>query len=583
MAEVTYYSNTLWSEEPPPDRYWDDRLSLIDGELGTFASTSSSGDWEQTATNTCPGTDLGTITKVELRVYGYGDGDDRIDLTPIFGYDSGDEHETTPAAAPAWGSYVDITNDTNAPDWSLWSHIQDIDCIVKFTAVAKGNTMYCAKVEIRVTYDIPPDIDVGAEPINRASYHTSDFTYIGKDNPANVSGLLKIIKVWANANMTGLRVGTFYLTNATTLKCRDSATIGAVEAGAERTFTEDDEANPLAIVVQTGDYIGCYFASGNIERDTSGFAGIWRSLRGEYIDPGDETIYTLDAGDALSLIGYGDEVATVPPTVTVQAVTEAGRTTAEGHGTMTATGGENASKRGFCWNTTGNPTVADSKVEGTDSFGTGSFALWMTGLTPGEHYYVKAYAYNSAGYGYSDQVEFDTWEPPVSDIDVGADPIDRSTDFPGSFTIADKNNPANASGTLHTVQVYAKTNITALRVGTFYTTDGNTLKCRDSELVGDVVAGAWRTFTELSIAVVAGDYVGCYFASGAEDIEAGEVEFDGVWYVSGEYIDPNDETEYIFYAGSAISLYGYGDIAAPPGLENKSANMAAKMVAAGLI
>ncbi|MBA7583641.1 hypothetical protein ES708_25588 [subsurface metagenome] len=32
----------------------------------------------------------------------------------------------------------------------------------------------------------------------------------------------------------------------------------------------------------------------------------------------------------------------------------------------------------------------------------------MTGLTPEQHYYVKAYAYNSAGYGYGNQVEFDT-------------------------------------------------------------------------------------------------------------------------------------------------------------------------------
>ncbi|MBA7581276.1 hypothetical protein ES708_23178 [subsurface metagenome] len=32
----------------------------------------------------------------------------------------------------------------------------------------------------------------------------------------------------------------------------------------------------------------------------------------------------------------------------------------------------------------------------------------MTGLTPEEHYYVKAYAYNSAGYGYGGEVEFDT-------------------------------------------------------------------------------------------------------------------------------------------------------------------------------
>ncbi|GAI64687.1 unnamed protein product [marine sediment metagenome] len=78
---------------------------------------------------------------------------------------------------------------------------------------------------------------------------------------------------------------------------------------------------------------------------------------------------------------------------------------------MTDNGGENASKRGVCWNTTGNPTVADDKSEETDSFGVGAFTRPMTGLTPEQHYYVKAYAYNSAGYGYGGQVEFDT--PPA--------------------------------------------------------------------------------------------------------------------------------------------------------------------------
>jgi len=100
------------------------------------------------------------------------------------------------------------------------------------------------------------------------------------------------------------------------------------------------------------------------------------------------------------------EVEVIAPTVTTQAVTDIQPTTATGHGNITATGGENCTKRGVCWNTGGNPTVADSKSEETGSFGTGAFTRPMTGLTPGQHYYVKAYAYNSAGYGYGSQVEF---------------------------------------------------------------------------------------------------------------------------------------------------------------------------------
>ncbi|GAH54298.1 unnamed protein product, partial [marine sediment metagenome] len=96
------------------------------------------------------------------------------------------------------------------------------------------------------------------------------------------------------------------------------------------------------------------------------------------------------------------------PTVTTQAVSNIGTTTATGNGNITDIGGENCTKRGVCWNTTGNPTIADDKSEETDSFGTGAFTRPMTGLTPGQHYYVKAYAYNSEGYGYGGQVEFYT-------------------------------------------------------------------------------------------------------------------------------------------------------------------------------
>jgi len=96
-------------------------------------------------------------------------------------------------------------------------------------------------------------------------------------------------------------------------------------------------------------------------------------------------------------------------TVTTQAVSAIGETTATGNGNITDIGSENATKRGVCWNTTGNPTVANSKSEETGSFGTGAFSRPMTGLARGEKYYVKAYAYNSAGYGYGSEVNFYTY------------------------------------------------------------------------------------------------------------------------------------------------------------------------------
>jgi len=125
----------------------------------------------------------------------------------------------------------------------------------------------------------------------------------------------------------------------------------------------------------------------------------------------------------------------VAPTVTTQAVTDIQPTTATGNGNITDTGGENCSKRGVCWNTGGNPTVADSKSEETDSFGTGAFTRPMTGLTPGQHYYVKAYAYNSAGYGYGGQVEFTASQLLQPSAIASAEAFGALTVVPGAVSV----------------------------------------------------------------------------------------------------------------------------------------------------
>lgn len=97
------------------------------------------------------------------------------------------------------------------------------------------------------------------------------------------------------------------------------------------------------------------------------------------------------------------------PALTTQAVSDITGNTATGNATITDTGGEDADERGVCWNTTGNPTVANETSEETPGpYGTGAFDVPITGLDVGTLYYVRGYAHNSAGYGYADQVQFTT-------------------------------------------------------------------------------------------------------------------------------------------------------------------------------
>ena len=105
----------------------------------------------------------------------------------------------------------------------------------------------------------------------------------------------------------------------------------------------------------------------------------------------------------------------VAPTVTTQACTAVTGQTATGNGNITATGGANATRRGFCYKTgtSGDPTVSDSKVYDTGSFGTGAFSKSISGLSPGTGYRVRAYAINSIGTSYGTTVQLTTDSPPT--------------------------------------------------------------------------------------------------------------------------------------------------------------------------
>jgi uncharacterized protein (TIGR02145 family) len=70
-------------------------------------------------------------------------------------------------------------------------------------------------------------------------------------------------------------------------------------------------------------------------------------------------------------------------------------------------GGATITNRGICWSTTSNPTV-ESGTKTSSGTGSGSFSSQITGLTAGTTYFVRAYAANSAGIGYGNQISFTT-------------------------------------------------------------------------------------------------------------------------------------------------------------------------------
>ena len=106
------------------------------------------------------------------------------------------------------------------------------------------------------------------------------------------------------------------------------------------------------------------------------------------------------------------------PVLTTADIIDITATTASSGGNITSSGVAEVTKRGVCWSTTVNPTIANSKT--TDGTGSGTFFSSITGLTNGTTYHVRAYATNSAGTGYGNDVSFTAAFPNcgnVTDID----------------------------------------------------------------------------------------------------------------------------------------------------------------------
>jgi hypothetical protein len=113
---------------------------------------------------------------------------------------------------------------------------------------------------------------------------------------------------------------------------------------------------------------------------------------------------------------YGSEISFTTqagaPTVSTAAISNIATTSASGGGEVTNDGGAAVTARGVCWSTSTNPTIADIKT--ANGTGAGVFTSSLSSLTGGTTYYVKAYATNSIGTGYGEEVTFKTTTNTIS-------------------------------------------------------------------------------------------------------------------------------------------------------------------------
>jgi uncharacterized protein (TIGR02145 family) len=98
------------------------------------------------------------------------------------------------------------------------------------------------------------------------------------------------------------------------------------------------------------------------------------------------------------------------PTVITAEITGITSTSATSGGNVTDDGGVPVTARGVVWSTLQNPTLEENEGFTEDGQGEGEYTSVLTDLQPETFYFVRAYAENSVGVGYGEELIFTTPE-----------------------------------------------------------------------------------------------------------------------------------------------------------------------------
>ena len=179
---------------------------------------------------------------------------------------------------------------------------------------------------------------------------------------------------------------------------------GSVVAGQIALNWTDNSTNETGFKIErrtgTGNYAQIGSVSSNILNYTDATASIGVSFTYRVYSfnaTGNSTNYSNEF--TLSVVGN--------PTLTTTAITAITLNSAISGGIITSDGGGQITTRGLVWSTLPNPTIALT-TKSVDGTGTGSFTSNLSNLNPSTTYYVRAYATNSFGTAYGNEVSFST-------------------------------------------------------------------------------------------------------------------------------------------------------------------------------
>lgn len=158
-------------------------------------------------------------------------------------------------------------------------------------------------------------------------------------------------------------------------------------------------------------------------------------------------------GNAPDLGAFESDYVITTPNINTKPMTNVTINSATAGGVVTADGGSPITAKGVCWNTSPNPTLANSHTD--EGPGAGEFTSNLTGLTPDTQYYVKAYATNAVGTSYGEETLFTTLKElflatvttdPVTEITINSAVCGGNVTFDGNTEVTARGICWNTTG-----------------------------------------------------------------------------------------------------------------------------------------
>ena len=170
---------------------------------------------------------------------------------------------------------------------------------------------------------------------------------------------------------------------------------------------KDNSTNETGYKIERKNDSGNFTEIGSTATDVTTFSDKTVSLNTNY------TYRVYSINKVGKSINYSNEfsIKTINiPTLTTIAITDisASYSGAKSGGNISSDGGAAILSRGLVWGTTINPTIALS-TKTSDGTGVGAFQSVISGLAASNKYYVRAYASNSAGTAYGEEISFSTF------------------------------------------------------------------------------------------------------------------------------------------------------------------------------